>query len=395
MKAVLPPLRDHHTHVSFYAALGAAADLSGCDTAAGALAALERQPGPLALARGWRDNLYELPAADLDRLGPAAVCNISLHSFRFNAAARELIAPRWPEVAARIDDQAWVERHLDLVFELFTAGGAAAIPAWLDGLARLGVWAAEDMLVSSDEAALLLARDYRGRVALWTEPDCLERLGPEARRAVGGLKFFTDGALGARTAALAGTYRDGGRGLLLHTDAELEALLGRAADLTGRAAVHAIGDAALEQLLGAAGRHGRGLALRVEHAQLITPEQARRAKRLGAALCMQPNFSDDSLSYSDRLPEAYLRANNPFRMLIDEAGFVPGEDLLFGSDGMPHGAQAALQAALFPPFPGQRLTLEEFAAGYCLPDLAAGRLEVEVDEGARRVEVKAALEGAR
>ena len=38
---------------------------------------------------------------------------------------------------------------------------------------------------------------------------------------------------------------------------------------------------------------------------------------------MQPNFSEDSRQYADRLPAGFPCLNNPFRMLIDEAGFVP------------------------------------------------------------------------
>ena len=76
-------------------------------------------------------------------------------------------------------------------------------------------------------------------------------------------------------------------------------------------------------------------------------------------------------------------------MLIDEVGFVLGEDLILGSDGMPHGAATALQTSLFPPVPGQRLTLDEFVAGYCLPwgDLSHGSIDVMIDEERRSVEV--------
>jgi len=51
-------------------------------------------------------------------------------------------------------------------------------------------------------------------------------------------------------------------------------------------------------------------------------------------------------------------------MLIDEAGFVPGVDLLFGSDGMPHGPEYALRWSLFPDYEEQRLSIKEFEAGY-------------------------------
>lgn len=394
IKARIPLLNDRHTHISFYAALRAAADLSACTTMKSALAALKKRKGPLVVARGWKNNYYDLPREELDKLGPVAVCNVSLHSFRLNGAARKKLAAGYPDIVAGIDDQAWVERNLDRIFELFTvAGGAGAIPGYMADLAALGIWAAGDMLVSSDAAARALTGKYPGRVTLWTEPACYGKLGAAARAAVHGLKLFTDGALGARTAALSGTYKGGGRGLLLHTDAEILELILSAAALTGRVAIHAIGDAALEQAVSALERAARKkkFEARLEHAQLITYAQARRAKKLGVTLCMQPNFSADSADYADRLPARYLRANNPFRMLIDKAGFGPGRDLVFGSDGMPHGARAALQGALFPPYPGQRLSLGEFAAGYCLPDFKAGWLDVRIDPVKKTVAVKVHL----
>jgi hypothetical protein len=72
-------------------------------------------------------------------------------------------------------------------------------------------------------------------------------------------------------------------------------------------------------------------------------------------------------------------------MVIDKAGFVPGEDLILGSDGMPHGAEAALHAALFPPFPQQKLTLEEFIAAYCMPDKSYGEINLEIDEDSVKI----------
>lgn len=388
IKARIPLLNDRHTHISFYAALSSAADLSACTTLKSALAVLKKRKGPLVVARGWKNNYYDLPREELDKLGPVAVCNVSLHGFCLNQAARKKLAARYPEIVAGIDDQRWVERHLDRIFELFTvSGGAGAIPGYMAGLAAQGVWAAGDMLVSSNAAARLLIRQYPGRVTLWTEPEYYEKLGTAARAAVYGIKLFTDGALGARTAALAGSYKGGGAGVLLHSDAELTRLILAAAGFTGRVAVHAIGDAALEQVLAALERAAKKkkFEARIEHAQLISYGQARRARKLGVTLCMQPNFSADSVYYADRLPARYLRGNNPFRMLIDRAGFVPGRDLVFGSDGMPHGARAALESALFPPYPGQRLTLGEFAAGYCLPDFSAGWIEVAIDERKKKV----------
>ncbi len=56
-----------------------------------------------------------------------------------------------------------------------------------------------------------------------------------------------------------------------------------------------------------------------------------------------------------------------------------------GSDGMPHGAQYALEFSLFPPHPGQVLTLMEFQAGYCRKDQQPGHIEVEIDPHSKTV----------
>lgn len=100
---------------------------------------------------------------------------------------------------------------------------------------------------------------------------------------------------------------------------------------------------------------------------------------------MQPNFSFDSIDYSDRLSKEYLDNNNPFRTLIDEVGFVPGKDLIFGSDGMPHGIYTALKAALFPPLENQQLSIAELKAGYCMETDEAGTIEFSIDYNNRDI----------
>jgi predicted amidohydrolase YtcJ len=177
--------------------------------------------------------------------------------------------------------------------------------------------------------------------------------------------------------------------MLMYKPGEIESLLQRYLDVGKPIAVHAIGDRAIDQVVSAVGavRRPAGSEIRIEHAQLIGEPTAMRAKALGIVLCMQPNFSEDSANYAERLPEGYPERNNPFRMLIDRVGYVPGVDLLFGSDGMPHGWRYGLTQSLFPKggYPGQTLTVDEFVAGYCLPDCGAGHIEVEIDRNNRQV----------
>ena len=91
INARIPLLNDHHTHISFYAALGKAADLSSCTTLRSAMAVLRKQAAPLVTARGWKNNYFTFTRKELDKLGPVAVCNISLHSFCLNGPARKML----------------------------------------------------------------------------------------------------------------------------------------------------------------------------------------------------------------------------------------------------------------------------------------------------------------
>ncbi|MBP5287804.1 MAG: amidohydrolase family protein [Elusimicrobiales bacterium] len=368
-----PPFHDHHTHISFYSALCGTADLSSCVSTGEALKILKNRKEEIIFARGWKNNLYDIPREELDLLPPAAVCNISLHSFVINSGARDIFSKTHPEIIRDIDNQDWVEHNLNSVFSLFTDyGDTSLIPVFMDRLSKIGILEAEDMSVSSEKSALFMADKYTDRITLWAETSMYEKYS-EARKYIHGIKIFADGALGAMTAALMKPCRGGSEKFLLRSDDGMRKCLVMAAGYKKNIAVHAIGDAAIEQVLNAAdevfgcrfcfGKQS-GVSLRLEHVQMITLEQAVRARKKGIILSMQPNFSGDSVCYADRLSQYYIHANNHFRMLIDEAGFVPGKDLVFGSDGMPHGAAEAAESAFNPPFPSQILSPEELIKGY-------------------------------
>jgi hypothetical protein len=265
---------------------------------------------------------------------------------------------------------------------------------FFDRLLELGVWSAEEMLLfGGEEIATFGELGYLDRTVFWANPEVYETLDEEARAQVHGIKLFTDGALAPRTAAVFEPFEDGRTGILLHDFQDFRETMLALPEIGKPVAIHAIGDRAIEQAVSTVEEVRRDLGeyppVRIEHASLITPDQARRAKTLGITLSMQPNFNIESLSYSDRLSEDDCARIYPYRMLIDDAGFVPGEDLILGSDGMPHGAEYALQQSLFPPFDAQRLRLDEFVAGYCLPDESKGHIDFEIDDAARKVRVTA------
>ena len=339
----------------------------------GALGIVQALPeGRITTVLGWRAREQRFTPSELERLPPALLVNQGLHGLALTPAASELLRASDPELVERHSDPEWSERHLPRLLSLYAAWAGLTsekLEAFMGGLEAEGVDRAEDMLLSGSEAfRVMSASRFRTRLRLWASPELYAQLPADVQSALCGLKLFLDGALGARTAALGEPYRDGTRGLLMYAPAKLrETLL--SARATGKpVALHAIGDLAIEQALLALGELDRanvGLhAVRLEHVQFITAAQARRARDSGVILSMQPNFSAESQTYADRLGPRAIELNNPFRMLIDRAGFTPGVDSLFGSDGMPHGLEYASQWGLFPGQPGQQLSIEELLAGY-------------------------------
>jgi predicted amidohydrolase YtcJ len=150
--------------------------------------------------------------------------------------------------------------------------------------------------------------------------------------AIGGVKLFSDGAIGTRTAAVSGGFQDAESGMLIHDDEELAAQVLDVHRAGRQALVHAIGDRAVESALGAfeaaqaqiprfEARH------RVEHAMVLTPELIQRLAASETVVALQPeflrHFGED---YIRALGDRALRVK-PFRSLV-EAGVPFG----FGSD---------------------------------------------------------------
>jgi predicted amidohydrolase YtcJ len=393
----IPLLADHHSHPSVYGALRSCPDLRGVTAKPEALQRLAESPDEVVFGLGWSDTAYSLEASDLESLPPTFVCNTSLHTFRLNQAARELFEPAYPEIMAGIDDPEWVELNLPAILAfLAEARGCDAerLNRFYDGLLELGIWSAQEMAMPGQWFVETVEQaGLTDRTRFWVDPAIYQGLDEATREKIIGIKLFTDGALGARTAAMREPLLSGERGILLRSDEEFRDALNAAAATGKSVAMHAVGDRALDQLLDTVEfARTSGLEfpeMRAEHCQFLTTDTAARARDLGITLSMQPNFSSETNDYADRLSSELCQRNNPFRMLIDDFSFVPGVDLILGSDGMPHGAAFALQMSLFPPLATQQLTLEEFVEGYCMPDFSNGHVEIEIDEDARTVSVAA------
>ena len=207
----------------------------------------------------------------------------------------------------------------------------------------------------------------------------IEEFGDEWLR-LGAVKVFADGSLGARTAALFEPYRDDPRegGMLIHPPRELRDLLAGIHRTGFQAAVHAIGDRAIELVIETieAVSPEPGPRHRIEHAELLHPEHIDRMARHGIVASCQPNFVGQwSLPgglYETRLGFERNARNNPYREILEK-----GVALAFGSDGMPYGPLEGIHCAVNAPFGIQRLTVDQGVAAYTTGGAVAGFQESE------------------
>src|SRR5215210_4782471 len=116
----------------------------------------------------------------------------------------------------------------------------------------------------------------------------------------GYLKAFMDGTLGSQTARMLD-----GSGVEITSRDELAEIVRRAADAGWPVAVHAIGDRANRDALDAfeetrAEWAPRGLRQRIEHAQLLAPEDVGRFAQLGVAASVQFSHAPSDRDLADR-----------------------------------------------------------------------------------------------
>ena len=121
-----------------------------------------------------------------------------------------------------------------------------------------------------------------------------------------GVKFYADGWLGPRTCAVSQPFHDepGNSGLLFETSDHLARRIEPFANAGWTIATHAIGDRAIESVLGAYERvFGTDCAAagpRIEHAQLLREDLIWRMAENGVMACIQPGFAADDAPHVER-----------------------------------------------------------------------------------------------
>ncbi len=152
------------------------------------------------------------------------------------------------------------------------------------------------------------------------------------RLTVRSVKLYADGALGSRGAALLAPYSDdpGNTGLMLATPFHLEdvATRGRAAGFQVNA--HAIGDRGVRNVIDAYAKAGVSAKdrFRVEHLQVIAPEDVPRLVQHGIIASMQPTHATSDMYWAEaRLGAERAKGAYAWRTVLNAGG-----RLALGSD---------------------------------------------------------------
>ena len=143
------------------------------------------------------------------------------------------------------------------------------------------------------------------------------------------VKLYMDGALGSRGALLIEPYSDrpDTSGLSLLDPERLEVLMKRAVEGDVQLAIHAIGDLANRRILNVYEKLSQDgdLRWRIEHTQIVHPEDIARIPGLGLIASMQPSHAIGDLKFAparlgpDRLEGAYA-----WQDLLDAGAVIAG-----------------------------------------------------------------------
>ncbi len=340
-----PGLTDAHLHLEHYALSLERIDCDGKSLGAclEMVAKKSRQlpPGDWVLGHGWNQNDWEEgfgTASMLDQVSgghPVYLSAKSLHSAWVNTRAMELagIDDRRqdpPGGTIQHDSQGHAsgilfESAMSLVTSVIPAPSVNQVSEAIDKTQRIfwqmGLTGVHDFDPPDCFAALQML-NQRGQlnlrvikgIPLDQLPDVIalglhSGFGDDFLR-IGSVKLFADGALGPHTAAMLQPYEDDPANygqLMLDAEAILE--YGHRAVENGLSlAIHAIGDRANHEVLNAYEQlrvyerehHLPALRHRIEHVQLLHPQDQARLGQLSIIASMQPIHATSDMKAADR-----------------------------------------------------------------------------------------------
>lgn len=153
-----------------------------------------------------------------------------------------------------------------------------------------------------------------------------------SRLTVRAVKFYMDGALGSRGAALIEEYCDdpGNRGILTLDEAGIRSSIRRAAAHGLQPCVHAIGDRANRMVLDAfefalTPEQRIDLRPRIEHAQVVAIEDIPRFAKLGVIASMQPTHAASDMDWAQaRVGPERIRGAYAWRTIAESGAKLAG-----------------------------------------------------------------------
>jgi len=183
----------------------------------------------------------------------------------------------------------------------------------------------------------------------------------------GAVKIFTDGSLGARTAALEAPYTDDptNRGLATCSQGDLDKLVTEAHDSDFQVAIHAIGDRAVRMALNsiekAIGLKPKNLRHRIEHASVLSKSLIDRFRTLQVTASVQPHFIASDYWLMKRLGAERASMTYPLASLLRaNVTVVAGSDCPID----PLAPLAGIFAAVNRPGSKEAIDIEEAIALY-------------------------------
>ncbi|MFP3895295.1 MAG: amidohydrolase [Anaerolineales bacterium] len=370
-RTVLPGFIDAHVHFSSYGLLLQQVDLAEAPSLNETLQRIQRAARELRedqwlLGRGWNHNVWPEPVQptrdDLDgvvRHVPVALSSKDGHALWVNSRALQMTDidastpdPPGGQIRRHSDGdpsgiltekaQALIREHIPTPD---TETMDQAMRAAMRDAARLGITGIHNCEGSDALAAFQrLENDGNLTLRVWhmipvdnlaaaRQLGLRTGFGNDLLR-IGHVKLFADGALGSATAEMMEPYegRPGDRGVPVTESKEMYQAVSTAARGGLACAIHAIGDGANRRVLDVYERvlqAGLSSALpqRIEHVQLLSPQDIPRLSQLGVVASMQPIHAIHDMDMADRHWGARARWGYAWRSVLET-----GATLAFGTD---------------------------------------------------------------
>jgi predicted amidohydrolase YtcJ len=149
---------------------------------------------------------------------------------------------------------------------------------------------------------------------------------------IGGIKVFTDGSLGARTAALEEPYSDDpeNRGVAIYTQQQLDEIISEAHRSELQIACHVIGDRAMSMALEAYSKAfeampaNKNMRHRIEHLSVTNANLLERMRKLNLIASVQPHFTVSDFWIPERLGPERATQTNAYQSILKAGMTVVG-----------------------------------------------------------------------